>query len=160
MSFRGVVSSPPRDIARARTIGKKERRNRTHTNAQKGKHRNRPSRTLMPCEYGPAAAGALSVAINSCARTITEDAFGERLVGRCGGECARNHVASLLGSRVGFFFFKFFRQKSQDETLDTSAKFQTKKKRLLLHFAQKKNQKNGRCVPQRREYSFFFNCSL
>ena len=29
----------------------------------------------MPCEYGPAAAGALSVAINSCARTITEDAF-------------------------------------------------------------------------------------
>jgi len=26
----------------------------------------------MPCEYGPAAAGALSVAINSCAFTIVE----------------------------------------------------------------------------------------
>ena len=73
MSFRGVVSSPPHDIARARTIGKKDAIE--HTNAQKGKHQNRPSRTLMPCEYGPAAAGALSVAINSCARTIIEDAF-------------------------------------------------------------------------------------
>ena len=29
-------------------------------------------RTLMPCEYGPAAAGALSVAINSCALTVVE----------------------------------------------------------------------------------------
>ena len=26
----------------------------------------------MPCEYGPAAAGALSVAINSCALTVVE----------------------------------------------------------------------------------------
>ena len=46
----------------------------------------------------------------------------ERAVGRCGGECARNHVASL-GS-CGLFFL-IFRQKS-DDTLD-SAKFQTKK---------------------------------
>ncbi len=41
MSFRGVVSSPPHDIARARTIGKKDAIE--HTNAQKGKHQNRPS---------------------------------------------------------------------------------------------------------------------
>ena len=56
-------------LTKSRAPGKKDAIE--HECSQRQNHR----RTLMPCEYGPAAAGALSVAINSCARTITEDAF-------------------------------------------------------------------------------------
>ena len=51
MSFRGVVFFSTLTTSRARAPSE-ERRNRTHE-CSKGKHQNRPSRTLMPCEYSP-----------------------------------------------------------------------------------------------------------
>jgi hypothetical protein len=47
----------------------------------------------------------------------------------------------FVGFACGLFFFKFFRQKSQDETLDTSAKFQTKKNGCFYISPKKKTKK-------------------
>ena len=64
---------------------------------------------------------------------------GERLVGRCGGECARNHVASLLGSRVGFFFN--FSDKNHKTKHLTQAQNSKQKKNGCFYISPKKKTK-------------------
>jgi hypothetical protein len=53
-------------------VSKKERKKTNQILARRNHQSNLFIHTLMPCEYGPAAAGALSVAINSCALTVVE----------------------------------------------------------------------------------------
>ena len=177
MSFRGVVSSPPHDIARAHH--RKERRNRTHecskrqTSKSSKSHldalRVRPSRgwrfirrdkllrandnrrrvsaVLQLPFRGQECRGARGDGLTRgvmhrrmfpgyiyfCGTKKWRREGRERAVGRCGGECARNHVA--LGSWAIFFY------QTKIKTKHLTAHFQTKKKRLLLHFAQKKTKK-------------------
>ena len=154
MSFRGVVSSPPHDIARAHH--RKERRNRTHecskrqTSKSSKSHldalRVRPSRgwrfirrdkllrandnrrrvsaVLQLPFRGQECRGARGDGLTRgvmhhrmfpriyiyffVGQKSGHKAKGEgreSAVGRCGGECARNHVA-LLGSWAFFFNFQ------------------------------------------------------
>jgi hypothetical protein len=63
----------------------------------------------------------------------------------------------FVGFACGLFFLIFQTKiKKQDETLDTSAKFQTKKKRLLLHFAPKKKPKKWSMCPPKKGIFLLF----